>query len=54
MKPLLKIVFPAAAVAIIVVSVIIIMKQPRHPNTKSAPVEDALPAAISNYSKTFK
>jgi hypothetical protein len=54
MKSLLKIIFVAAVVAIISVSVIVIIKQPRHSHAKVAPADDPLPAAISNYSQTFK
>lgn len=50
----LKIILFVAAVVIFGASVIAIVIQPRHTPTKSTPTEDPLPAAISNYSKTFK
>jgi flagellar basal body-associated protein FliL len=54
MKSLLKIIIMVGVVTIISVSVIVIVKQPRHAQAKPAPAQDALPNALSNYSKTFK
>jgi hypothetical protein len=54
MKSLLKIIVMAGVVTIISASVIVIVKQPRHARPKPAPAQDALPNALSNYSKTFK
>jgi hypothetical protein len=58
MKSLLKIIVVAAGVAIASVTVVVIVQQSRQSHRKVSPTQNALkgglPAAISNYSKTFK
>jgi hypothetical protein len=50
----LKLIIIAAGVAIVGSSVIVLVKQSRQSRLQFAPSENQLPAAISNYSKTFK
>jgi len=50
----LKILLLVAGVAVIGSSVTVLVIQSRPRQLKSSPPENQLPAAISNYSKTFK
>ena len=50
----LKIFILVAAIAMIGISVIVIVRQSRSQQVKFAPPSNQLPTAISNYSKTFK
>ncbi len=58
MKSLLKTIIVAAGVAIVSVTVVVVMQQSRQSHKKvtlpAGALESELPAAISNYSKTFK
>lgn len=54
MKSLLKIIMVASGIAVVSASVVVILKQPRHPHSQMIPADDPVPTAISNYSKTFK
>jgi hypothetical protein len=54
MKSLLKIMLVASGISTFIASVVVIVQQSRQPHIFFAAPEGELPAAISNYSKTFK
>ena len=50
----LKIILLFAGIALVGTTVIVILNQPRRPQPKTQMMENELPTAMSNYSKTFK
>ena len=50
----LKILLLVAGASVIGSSIFVLVIQSHSPQLKSSPTESQLPAAISNYSKTFK